>query len=54
MVDSFNPGDDFGKRGIMQANVIGQFGLRIRGSGNENGAGVCDGFSYGLKIVVIR
>jgi len=54
MVDSLDPGNDFGKCGIMEANVIGQFGLGIRRSGNKNGASVCNRFGYGLEIVVIR
>jgi hypothetical protein len=29
MVDSFDPGNDFGQSGIMPVNVIGQFGLCI-------------------------
>ena len=54
MVDSLDPGQDFSQCGIMAANVIGQFGLRIRRSGNKHGAGVRNRFGYGLKIVVIR
>jgi hypothetical protein len=54
MVDSLDPGDDFSQCGIVQANVIDEFGFCICRSGNEDGTGVCNRFGHGLKIVVIR
>ena len=54
MVDRLDSGDDFSQCGIVQANVIDEFGFCICRSGNEDGTGVCNRFGYGPKIVVIR
>jgi hypothetical protein len=40
VVDGFHPYDDFRQLGIMDANVLDQFGLCVPGYRNENGADI--------------
>jgi hypothetical protein len=54
MVDRFYSGNGFRQLGIMEPNMLGQFFLCIRGSGDENGARVCDRLGDGLEIVMIH
>jgi hypothetical protein len=54
MVDSFHPSDSFDKPGVMQANVLDQFRLRIGRPCNQHRAGAGNGFGDGVKIFVIR
>ena len=49
MVDRFYSGDDFRQLGVMKVNVLDQFSLCIRWSGDENCAGVRDRFSDLVK-----
>jgi hypothetical protein len=42
MVDRFYSGYDFRQLGVVKVNVLDQFSLCIRWSGDENCAGVCD------------
>jgi len=52
MVDRFDSGYDFRQPGVVKVNVLDQFSLCIRWSGDENCAGVRDRFSDLVKIVV--
>jgi hypothetical protein len=54
MVEGFDANDDFRQLGIMEANMLDQFGLCVRRSGNEDGAGVRNRFSDRLKVLMIR
>ena len=54
MVDGFDANDTLGQLGIMDANVLDQFGLCAGRSGDENRTGVCNGFGNRVEIVVIR
>ena len=54
MIDSFHSDDDVHQFGIVVVNMLDQFGLCTGWSGNENHAGVCNRFSDGVKVVVIR
>ena len=53
MIDSFYAGDDFRQLGVMEPDVLDQFGLCIRRSGNENRTRVCDRFGDGFEIVMV-
>ena len=54
MVDRFYSGYDFRQLGVVKVNVLDQFSLCIRWSGDENCTGVCHLFSDRVKIVVVR
>jgi len=54
MVDRFYSGYDFRQLRVLKVNVLDQFSLCIRWSGDENCAGVCDRFGDRVKIVAVR
>ena len=54
MIDGFHSDDDVHQFGIVGVNVLDQFGLCIGWSRDENGTGVCNRFSGGVQVVVIR
>ena len=54
MIDGFHPDDHVHQFGIMVVNVLDQFGLCVGWSRDENGTGVCNRFSGGVQVLVIR
>lgn len=54
VVDGFYTNDELGEPGIMYANMLYQFSLRICRSCNKYCTGVGHGFGDCVKIVVIR
>lgn len=54
MIDGFHADDTPGQLRIMDANMFDQLGLGAGRPGDENGAGVRNGFGDRVGIVVIR
>jgi len=42
MIDGFHAHDDVHQLGVVEMNVLEQFGLRIGGPCDQNRTGVCD------------
>ena len=54
MINGFHPEDKLHQLGIMVLDVFDQFSLCIGWPRNKNRAGICNGFSNGVKKAIIQ